>query len=141
MAGKTYALPGDLEGEINLVLVAFQRWHQAWVDTWLPTAAKLAAAYPKFRYYEMPTIQRMNPLFRWSIDSGMRAGIADKQAHAVTITLYIDKAPFRAALDLPSEETIYALLIDRTGEVCWRAQGPLTLELETELITQVAAVV
>ncbi len=33
---RKVTLPSGLEGHLNLVLVAFQRWHQALVDSWLP---------------------------------------------------------------------------------------------------------
>jgi hypothetical protein len=34
---------------------------------------------------------------------------------------------------LPSEDTIYALLVDRAGNVLWRAEGVLTEEKEQVL--------
>jgi len=45
-----------------------------------------------------------------------------------TITLYLEKPAFRRALQLPREDTIYALVVDRTGNVLWRAEGPCTDE-------------
>jgi hypothetical protein len=68
------------------------------------------------------------PLARWWLDDAMRAGIPDPEARAATITLYLDKRAFRTALALPSEETIYALLVDRAGRVLWRAEGGWTEE-------------
>ena len=76
-----------------------------------------------FRYYELPTIDKLNPVARWFINSGMRRGIPDANARARTITLYLDKPSFRKALDLPDEKQIYALLVDRSGCVLWRAEG------------------
>jgi predicted transcriptional regulator len=49
-------------------------------------------------------------------------------ARARTITLYVDKAAFRQALELPHEEDIYVLLVDREGNVLWRAEGAFTPE-------------
>jgi hypothetical protein len=121
-------LPEDLEGALNLVLIAFQQWQQRQVDTWLPLARRLEEAYPALRYYELPTIQRLNPLARTFINEGMRAGIPDTVARERTITLYLDKRAFREALHLPSEENIYALLLDAQGQVLWRADGVLTAD-------------
>lgn len=131
---QTVTLPDDLEGELNLLLVAFQRWHQQWVDTWLPLARQLEAAHPDLRYYELPTIQRMNVLSRTFINEGMRAGIPDPVARERTITLYLDKAAFREALNLAHEDTIYVLLVDRQGQVLWRAEGALTPEKGATLV-------
>ena len=37
LTSKSYHLPRDLEGELNLVMVAFKQWQQDWVDTWIPS--------------------------------------------------------------------------------------------------------
>jgi hypothetical protein len=76
-----------------------------------------------FQYCELPTIDKLNLLVRWFINNGMRRGIRDHTAHARTITLYVDKAPFRRTLNIPDEKQIYAILIDRSWGVLWRAEG------------------
>lgn len=125
---ESFTLPDDFEGEINLALIAFTREQQADIDTWIPAARELARSHPGFRYYELPTISRGVPLARWWLDGAMRAGIPDHAARAATITLYLDKRAFREALELPSEKTIYALLVDRMGRILWRAEGAWTDE-------------
>lgn len=130
---RSFTLPDDFEGERNLVLIAFKREQQFDIDTWVPTARQLAQEHPDFHYYELPTISRNIPLARWWLDGAMRAGIPDRAAREATITLYLDKEAFREALQLPSEDTIYALLVDRTGNVLWRAEGVSTEEKVREL--------
>lgn len=125
---ESFTLPDDFEGEINLALIAFTREQQADIDTWIPAARELARSHPGFRYYELPTISRGVPLARWWLDGAMRAGIPDHAARAATITLYLDKRAFREALELPSEKTIYALLVDRMGRILWRTEGAWTDE-------------
>jgi hypothetical protein len=63
----------------------------------------------------------------------MRAGIPNPKTRERTITLYLDKADFRAALDMPDEEHIYILLVDRQGEVFFRERGPYSREKEAAL--------
>lgn len=120
------SLPKDLQGQFNLVLIAFQRWQQSQVDTWLPFARQLEETHPGVRYYELPTIRPLNVLARTFIDQGMRSGIPDPVARERTITLYLDKHAFRQALQLPHEDHIYALLLDRQGQILWRAEGAFT---------------
>ena len=122
LANETLSLPGDFAGEHNLLLIAFQREQQKNVDTWLHQMKRFEAA-PGFRYYELPTIEKLNPITRWFINGGMRRGIPDRDARARSITLYLDKPAFRSALDLPDEKQIYAVLVDRSGRVLWRAEG------------------
>ena len=96
LTNKPYQLPRDLEGELNLVIVAFKQWQQDWVDTWIPSLQSLAYQHKNLRVYEMPTMSRFNGIYRFMIDNGMRAGIPDKAVRAATLCAYIDIPPFAA---------------------------------------------
>ena len=130
-------LPGDLQGELNILFVAFQQWHQAWVDSWVPTARQVEQAFPAVQFYELPVIGKMNRFSQTFINEGMRAGIPDLMARERTITLYLDKKAFREALQLPGEDDIYVLLLDRQGRVLWRAEGAFTPEKGESLIAAI----
>ena len=134
---KKLALPQDFQGELNLVMIAFQQWQQTQVDTWIPFARQLEETYSGVRYYELPTIQRLNALARTFVNEGMRAGIPNPVARERTITLYLDKDEFRQALQLPHEDNIYVLLLDRQGQVLWRVEGAFTPEEGEPLAAQV----
>jgi hypothetical protein len=123
LEGRKFNLPADFEGELNLVLIPFQQWQQAWVNGWLPAAKALMQKHPELRAYELPTLTDMGAIQRWWIDNGMRLGIPDKRTREMTITLYLDKPSFRKALGMPTENTIYALLVRRNGEIVWRGEG------------------
>jgi hypothetical protein len=133
LEGVAFTLPADLKGAYNLLFIAFQRDQQTDINSWLPFAKQLVKEYPALAYYELPTIYRGNPLFCWGLNTGMRMGIPDQKAREVTITLYLDKQAFRKALDMPDEERIYVLLVNRKGEVLWRVEGPFHEERERDL--------
>ena len=126
-------LPADFEGERNLVLIAFHREQQKDVDTCAPFADSLLARDSTLRWYELPTLGRRYKVIRGIIDGGMRGGIPDTAARARTITLYINKSPLRTSLGLGTEDSIYAVLVDRTGKVYWRAAGVHTAEKAADL--------
>jgi hypothetical protein len=128
LLGRELMLPRDFAGEWNLVFVAFQREQQPDVDTWLPLARRLTSQFPKLRYYETPVIGRFYKVMKPVIDGGMRSGIPDRASREATVTIYTNKEPFRKALGIGTEETIYAFLLDREGIVRWRAQGRFTDE-------------
>jgi hypothetical protein len=130
LEGRSFTLPHDLEGELNLLFVAFERRQQEDVDTWLPHARQICQTDSHLRSYELPTIRRGNPVMRWIINHGMASGIHDPQARASTITLYLDKQDFRAALGIEQEEEITILLIKRDGSIRWRSQGTWSAEKE-----------
>ncbi len=76
MRRKRIQLADEFAGEINLVAIAFQQWHQAMVNSWVPFLEQLERSVPGLRYYELPTIQRLDPLSRVFINGGMRAAFA-----------------------------------------------------------------
>lgn len=132
-------LPADLQGELNIVFVPFYQWHQGLVDGWVPLARQLERDYPGVFYYELPVIRSMNFVSRTFINEGMRAGIPNHTTRERTITLYLNKEKFRRALDIPHEDSIYVLLIDRKGEVIWRTEGAYSVEQGKALTAAIVA--
>lgn len=137
LAHKKFHLPADLEGEINLVLVAFKQWHQNLVDTWIPSLQTLAVQHRQLRVYELPTMPRFNPFVRFMIDSGMRGGIPDRRVRASTLCIYTNLDRFTNAIAIPDLETIHLFLLDRSGEVLWRATGGFDQDRLNELTTEI----
>lgn len=133
LEGREFRLPADFEGERNVVLIAFERGQQAQVDTWLPLARRLEDEFPHVRAYELPTIRKLPGFVRGWIDGGMRSGIPDRRARESTITLYLDKEPFRRSLGIRTEETITVVVVDREGTVYWQTLGIWTPEKEAVL--------
>jgi hypothetical protein len=123
LEGRAFTLPTDFGGDRNVVFIAFERVQQTDVDTWVPFVTKQIAANPGTEYYELPTIKKMISLMKWTINKGMSGGIPDKAARERTITLYIDKEPFKKALAITDEKMIHVLLVDRSGAVLWRTSG------------------
>ncbi len=131
--------PRDFAGDINLVFIAFQRWHQDQVDSWVPLAEEIASELPAFHYYEFPTIYQMNRLSQMFLNEGMRAGIPDVGTRGRTVTLYVDKRPLRTALAIPNESEIAVMLFDRQGQALWRTSGAYSQEKGEGLRTAVSS--
>ena len=116
-------LPQDFQGRLNLVFIPFERWHQMEVDSWNALAEELEEKYEGLVYYELPTLQNGGTFYKIFLNEGMRAGIPNPKTRERTITLYLDKADFRAALDMTDEQHIYVLVVDRQGKEFFRARG------------------
>lgn len=123
LEGRPMTLPADFAGQRNVVFVAFKREQQDLIDTWLPFVKGVVARTPNTDFYEIPTIGPLIRLLQWTINRGMRGGIPDVEARKRTVTLYLDKAPFRRSLGITTEETIHVLVVDRVGHVLWRETG------------------
>jgi len=126
-------LPRDFQGELNLVFIPFERWHQMEVDSWSALAEELEEKYEGLVYYELPTLQNGGSIYKIFLNEGMRAGIPNPKTRERTITLYLDKAEFRAALDMKDEEHIYILVVDRQGNEFFRLRGQYNRQGETAL--------
>lgn len=123
LEGRRFSLPNDFEGELNIAIVAFRREQQGDVDTWAPFLKSIAAKHAGLKAYELPTLNRSYRIVRGFIDGGMARGIPAKATRETTITLYIDKAPFKKALNITEENCIVTLLVSREGRVLWRGDG------------------
>jgi hypothetical protein len=121
--GGAVEVPRDLRGSTNLVYVAFLPAQQAQVDSWQPFAAGLTRRFPGFRAYQLPIVSNVYTIFRGYLDNVMRGAIADTDARASTITLFLNKAAFERALGIASEREISVFLITPRGEILWRTTG------------------
>lgn len=126
LSGREFTIPYGLEGEYNLVMIAFEPAQQFLLRTWLPFLAQMGEQYESFRYYELPTLGNLNEDQRMFIDQGMRRSINDPAIWDIVITLYLDKNTFRKVLDMRGESTIYLFLIDHEGVILWRSEGIAT---------------
>ena len=88
-------LPADFQGELNILLIQFQQWHQSQVDTWIPFLQQLERSTPSISFYDLPTIQRIGILSQTFINEGMRVGISNRLSRERTVTLYEVKVEFR----------------------------------------------
>jgi hypothetical protein len=121
--GESIRIPSQLKGEVNVLLVPFQMWQQGLVNSWVPFLESIVESNPSLDYYELPTIRKMNFFAKRIIDGGMRGGIPSRDTRGRTITLYIDKEPFKEQLDILAEDTLYLYLVDREGTIYWDGSG------------------
>jgi hypothetical protein len=137
LEGVEVALPAGFAGERNLVVIAFRRDHQRLVDSWVPWFEQQAAADPGLRFYEIPTIGRVWAPVRNFIDGGMASAIREPVILQRTLTVYGDVNRVTRPLGIENRSTVAVLLVDASGNVCWRGSGeftePLGLELQTAL--------
>ena len=131
------SLPDDLSSGLNVLIVAFQQWHQGLVNSWVPLLDNMVEKHHDFDYYELPTIRKMNWLNRSIIDNGMRAGIPSRDTRRRTITLYIDKEPFKKKLQIPDESDIHLFLVSNDGEVLWTESGAISEEKADSLTSAI----
>jgi hypothetical protein len=133
--GREVVMPDELEGELNLLVLAYEQYQQAEVDTWVPVLEELERLRKSFFYYEVPMPGPLGSFQRIRLDGWMKMGIRDERTRARTLTLYVDRASIREPLGIESESTIALVLVDRSGAVVWKALGPRSSAVEASLRT------
>ena len=138
LAGEPRSLPDGLEGEVNLLLVAFEQAQKADTDTWLPTGASLYEEFQGFSYYGLPVLPKSLRMMRPLVEAWMKSRITDPVARRHVVALYVERAEFRAAVGLPEKTGMALLLVDRLGRVRWTGLGRWSAETEASLRVAVA---
>jgi hypothetical protein len=132
LSEKALILPRDLPGEKTLILIAFARKQQSNIDTWI-NGMNLKEA--KFAWIETPVIDPFYGFFSGFIQRGMRKGIPDSADRERTVTIFTSRIEFLKSMGLPeSTDNIYAVVVDRSGNVLSKAEGDYTaMKAETLL--------
>ena len=98
-------LPQDFQGRMNLVFIPFERWQQVEVDSWGILAEGLEKTHEGLVYYELPTLQSGGAFYKLFCLTKACEPVSPTQTRERTITLYLDKADFRAAFETPGRRT------------------------------------
>lgn len=132
-------LPQDFAGRLDLLLISFRPEQQNQIDTWMPVAQGLQHTNFDFRWYQLPVSDRENFVFRWWDNSSMRSDETDPESWPWIVPLYVDTNSFRRSLLIPTDRQICVLLVNRRGEVLWRAEGLMTPDKRDSLKAAVGA--
>lgn len=132
---SSLTLPSGLEGKQNLLLLSWARDQASQVESWTAVAQALQHTDFDFRVYRMLVSAPENALFRWWDNASLRAGETDPELLHWDVPLYTDETTLRRSLGLGTrEESIVAVLVDRTGKVLWKALGPSTAASRASLL-------
>lgn len=138
MMGEVVQFPDVFSKKpFHVAVIAFEQKQQPEVDTWLPSLKGLAEEREDVDYFELPTIKPMNSVMRWIIYRGMRSGIKDEEDRIRTVTIHIEKEPFKSALKIDSEESIVLVVVDDKGKVIGRSEGAFDKGKWRELLSVV----
>lgn len=132
-------LPGGFAGQFDLLLISFQPEQRKQIDSWMPVAQALQHTHFNIHWYQLPVSSPELWIFRWWDNSSMRSDEPDPETWPWIVPLYVDKDSFRHSLQIPTEKQISVLLVDREGNVLWRAEGPMTPEKRSSLLAVVAS--
>jgi len=126
--------PSGMQGQTDLLLISFAPEQQKDIDSWLPAAQALQHSNFQFRWYELPVSSKENFIFRWWETSSIRSDQTDPETWPWIVPLFVDRHQFQQNLAIPNEKQIVALLVNRQGQILWRASGPMTPDKRASLM-------
>ena len=128
-------LPGELQGQVNLLLLSFREEQQNDINSWLPAAQALQHLNFQADYCQVPVAEKENFIFRWWETSSMRSDQSDPEALHRIIPIWVDRKKFFQELAIPNDKQVVELLVDKQGKILWRSSGPETDDKRTALMT------
>ena len=133
--------PDDLPAEATLLIVSFRDALDALADQWARLGERLQATHgPQFATLELPVVARSMKLFGGLATLGVRGQIDTDEERTRTIPIFVDKTLFCKALACTDQGDVYVFLVERSGQIAWRAEGSLDMETIDELETAIASV-
>lgn len=124
--GVTRSVPGDLVGELNLLLVAFEKRHEQDSHTWTEAAIELAMEYPDFTLYGVPVLPASMGWLRPIVLAFLDARYDHPVQRAQILLTFTNPKDFRETVGIDDPDQIHALLVDKHGQILWRSEGVWT---------------
>ena len=132
LTGQTVTFPDDLTEEVNILIVAFDQKAQQLVDSWGRLILAKYEPQPNISYHEVPMISGWYRPMAGQIDRWMRQGIP-AQYHENTVTFYGNRAPYMRELRMTRRNSCYVFVLDRKGQIVYRAEGMMDGKKERKL--------
>ncbi len=136
VAGRAVKLPALLTAPRTVVLVAYSEEQQQDVDRWM---AALELKSRNIPWLQVPVLGRTNPFFQNLILTGLRRSLPDKADRERVAVTFVEGDEFRRSLALGGEgRVMHALVVERSGAVALRLDGPHTPEKGARLLAALA---
>jgi hypothetical protein len=140
LEGKDVQVPGELTGDPNLVIVAFQPEHQQVIESWMPSIQKLEADNPTMESWVVTLVPRKYKWVYGTIVSRIKGGITDPKLRRHTLTACLELKPPQSKSGLPSAEQIGPYVLDRSGSIQAYEAGSFTEEKLGRIAAAVQAI-
>jgi len=135
--GETVTLPDYFSGDLNLVILPFDREQQEGVIDWLSVAQDLEAEFG-ISYYSVGALPDLNAGVRLLISGGMTL-VLEPDVRDRSILLYLPEQDlFAQSIGADNLEQTEILILNNDGEILWQAQGNYSDALTTALRGKVA---
>lgn len=137
VSGRGVKLPALLTAPRTVVLAAYSEEQQQEVDRWMAALDLKARNLP---WLQVPVLGKTNPFFQNLILIGLRRSLPDKADRERVVVTFVEGGDFRRSLGLGGDgRVMHALVVERSGTVALRLDGPYTAEKGSRLLAALGA--
>jgi predicted transcriptional regulator len=136
LAGQQVVLPDSFKGHLSVVIAGFSKSSQTEVKEWETRARKQLGE--KLDVYQVAVLEDAPRFVRGMITHAMKGSTpAAKQDHFLVVVK--GEAELKKASAYSAADEAYVFLLDKDGEICWRAHGAVNEASLKELSERVQA--
>ncbi len=122
--GDTLTMPIDFSGELNLIVMPFDRNQQSSAINWLLTFQAIIAQHPQVNYYSIAALENLAPAIRFLVVQGLNVAVTDTEVRERTFVLFLEnQQSFVDALGDGDMSEMRVLIVNREGQVLWQYIG------------------
>ena len=132
LTAQTIAVPGGLPAERTLALIAFRSTQRAHIDGWVQGLN--LDTDPSIAWVRMPVLNDPgNTAARSAIETKLLRIYPADAERARLLPVFTDRTRFIRAAGLNGTDQVYAVVINREGDVLARAEGAFDADKATKL--------
>ncbi len=121
LSGDQVALPGSLSAEKTVLVLSFEREHQAASNAWRPHLVKLAEP-GQVDWLELAFLDVSTPM-QLVIGTAMSAGITDETARKHVAPVWSSADAVTKAFSITETDQVAVVVVDKTGKMTHRQSG------------------
>ena len=133
LAGHPFEFPGSLQGDSILILGFTQKSAQPMRD-WTKGLASVCDESQGLSCVEMPVLESVPRLFRSLVLHGIGKEVPDHMKESFA-PVFEHEDQWKRVVDYSAPDDAYVLLVDKSGNVKWKAHGPVSEQKLRELRT------
>ncbi len=123
--GEPVDLPASLKGRSAVLVVGFSQGSRGDVTAWGKRLADDFQDSATVRYYELSMLGSVPKFLRGFVLRKIAADVPDRaKPHFLSIDEH--EAEWRSITGFHKPEDAYVLVVDGSGQVCWKVEGPAT---------------
>jgi hypothetical protein len=119
--GERLSLPADLAAPATLIVIVEEDPFAEDLRSWRELSSQLGDEVPALF---LVTMGDKRGLSRSMSAGRLRAEVQDPALRVSLVPVFQDGGDLRRSLDIASSSRVSAILVNRSGEVVWRARGP-----------------